>query len=192
MIFPGDDGPISLIGRIDRIDVNERTGEVAVLDYKSSDSAKSPDQVPSSRSGCSTRRWIDFQLPLYRYLVRSLGLPEPVQLGYVRCCTERHRDKTGFAENGPEWWTVEELDGRWMPRPGRERWCAAFVRQEQLLATDRSAAGLVFRIRGHLSRRSIRRRRAASGIDGEEESSPMTLESKTCTCENASRKPHFA
>ena len=93
VIFHADDGPISLVGRIDRIDVNERTGEVAVLDYKSSDSAKSPDQM--HRQGpVADKQWIDFQLPLYRYLVRSLDLPEPVQLGYV--LLPKDIDKTEF------------------------------------------------------------------------------------------------
>jgi len=102
--FPSDDGPISLVGRIDRIDVNERTGEVAVLDYKSSDSAKSPDQM--HRQGpVAAKEWIDLQLPLYRYLVRSLGLPEPVQLGYV--LLPKDIDKTGFAMAE---WTAEELE----------------------------------------------------------------------------------
>jgi ATP-dependent helicase/nuclease subunit B len=101
--FPADDGPISLIGRIDRIDVNERTGEVAVLDYKSSDSAKTPDQV--HRQGpVADKQWIDLQLPLYRYLVQSLGLPEPVQLGYV--LLPKDIDKTGFQM---ALWTAEEL-----------------------------------------------------------------------------------
>lgn len=102
--FDADDGPISLIGRIDRIDVHERTGEVAVLDYKSSDSAKSPDQM--HRQGpVADKQWIDLQLPLYRYLVRSLGLPEPVQLGYV--LLPKDIDKTAFEMAA---WTAEELD----------------------------------------------------------------------------------
>jgi len=103
VIFHADDGPISLIGRIDRIDVNERTGEVAVLDYKSSDSAKSPDQM--HRQGpVADKQWIDLQLPLYRYLVRSLGLAEPVQLGYV--LLPKDIDKTAFEMAA---WTAEEL-----------------------------------------------------------------------------------
>jgi hypothetical protein len=104
VLFEADDGPISLVGRIDRIDVNERTGEVAVLDYKSSDGAKLPDQT--HRQGpTADKQWIDLQLPLYRYLVRSLGLREPVQLGYV--LLPKDIDKSGFeiAE-----WTAEDLE----------------------------------------------------------------------------------
>ncbi|HEX4000145.1 MAG TPA: PD-(D/E)XK nuclease family protein [Pirellulales bacterium] len=104
VMFPADDGPISLIGRIDRIDRNERTGEVAVLDYKSSDSAKSPDKV--HRQGrAPEKEWIDFQLPLYRYLVRSLELPEPVRLGYVILPKDIDRSAIEFAT-----WTPEELE----------------------------------------------------------------------------------
>jgi hypothetical protein len=77
---------------------------VAVLDYKSSDSAKSPDHI--HRQGpVADKEWIDLQLPLYRYLVRSLGLPEPVQLGYV--LLPRDVDKTGFEMAT---WSAEELE----------------------------------------------------------------------------------
>lgn len=96
--------PVSLIGRIDRIDRNERTGEVAVLDYKSSDSAKSPEQV-HRRGPVGDKEWIDLQLPLYRYLVRSLDLPEPAQLGFV--LLPKDIDKVGFEIAA---WTAEELD----------------------------------------------------------------------------------
>lgn len=76
--FTVDDQPFLLRGRIDRIDVNGDTGEIAVLDYKTSDSAKTPDAV-HRRSG----QWVDLQLPLYRHLVTSLGLAQPVRLGYL-------------------------------------------------------------------------------------------------------------
>lgn len=102
--FTTDDGSVNLIGRIDRIDRNERTGEIAVLDYKSADGAKTPDQTHrQGRTGA--KEWIDLQLPLYRYLVRSLGMAEPTQLGYV--LLPKDVDKTAFkiAE-----WTPEELE----------------------------------------------------------------------------------
>jgi RecB family exonuclease len=73
-----DGESLVLRGRIDRIDVNHETGERVILDYKSSDSGKSPEKV-HQRSG----QWVDLQLPLYRHLVRSLGMDGPVRLGYV-------------------------------------------------------------------------------------------------------------
>ncbi len=80
--FIVDGKPIYLRGRIDRIDKNERTGEFAVLDYKSSETAKSPAAVH-----CKQNAWIDLQLPLYRHLAMSLKKDPPmhgeVRLGYI-------------------------------------------------------------------------------------------------------------
>lgn len=91
-------------GRIDRIDRNRRDGRICVLDYKTADAAKPPDQthlapgeeaplpeavIPPdllpARAGKSARRprhWVDLQLPLYRELLRPQYGPD-VQLGYV-------------------------------------------------------------------------------------------------------------
>ncbi len=74
-----DGVPMYLTGRIDRIDVNTKTGERAILDYKTSDAGLHPEQ--SHRKTKST--WLDLQLPLYRHLVRELGIDQPVRLGYV-------------------------------------------------------------------------------------------------------------
>jgi len=73
-----DGEPMVLRGRIDRIDVHRETGQRAILDYKSSDAAKTPEKA-HQRGG----EWVDLQLPLYRHLVRSQGIEGPVQLGYV-------------------------------------------------------------------------------------------------------------
>lgn len=73
-----DGRPFVLRGRIDRIDVQRDTGQRAILDYKSSDTAKTPEKA-HQRGG----EWVDLQLPLYRHLARSLGIEGPVQLGYV-------------------------------------------------------------------------------------------------------------
>ncbi len=98
-----DDRPVYLHGRIDRIDHNEHTGEWAVLDYKSSDTFRLPDEV--HRGGpAADKRWIDLQLPLYRHLVRAMDLPETVRLGYV--LLPKSVDNVGFqlAE-----WSLDEL-----------------------------------------------------------------------------------
>ncbi|MCR9201816.1 MAG: PD-(D/E)XK nuclease family protein [Planctomycetaceae bacterium] len=69
---------VTLAGRVDRIDQHERTGHWRVLDYKTSERADKPESTHRTRG-----EWVDLQLPLYRLLVRSLGLTENVQLGYV-------------------------------------------------------------------------------------------------------------
>jgi RecB family exonuclease len=73
-----DGRPMILRGRIDRIDVHRETGQRAILDYKSSDAAKTPEKAHQRGDD-----WTDLQLPLYRHLARSLGITGPVQLGYV-------------------------------------------------------------------------------------------------------------
>lgn len=70
--------PVVLIGRVDRIDQNINSQQWRVLDYKTSESAEKPE-VTHRRGG----EWIDLQLPLYRLLVRSLGLTDDIRLGYV-------------------------------------------------------------------------------------------------------------
>ncbi len=72
-----------LTGRIDRIDFNPRTGQWAIWDYKTGDTARKPHVAHISKN----RGWIDLQLPLYRHLFRALfpagdGAPTP-SLGYI-------------------------------------------------------------------------------------------------------------
>ena len=74
--------PFTITGRIDRIDVHEKTGERLLLDYKTADSGKSPDQAHRAgpRDGKS---WVDLQLPLYRQLARAMDIDRIVDVGYV-------------------------------------------------------------------------------------------------------------
>jgi RecB family exonuclease len=79
-----DDQPMSLRGRIDRIDVREQNGqlEITILDYKTSDSGASPEEKHRDKEG----NWTDLQLPLYRHLIRAVDdLPETehINLGYI-------------------------------------------------------------------------------------------------------------
>jgi len=76
---------IVISGRIDRIEKNERTGQVRVLDYKTSDTAVSPfdAHLRSLRSDGNPpawariqvegreRVWADLQLPLYRHALAA-------------------------------------------------------------------------------------------------------------------------
>jgi len=73
-----DREPMILHGRIDRIDINESTGEYLVFDYKTSDSPRTPEKTHQDKDG-----WIDLQLPLYRYLTTAMGIEGPIRLGYI-------------------------------------------------------------------------------------------------------------
>jgi RecB family exonuclease len=74
-----DGEPVYLRARIDRVDVHESTGRCVIFDYKTSDSAKTPEQAHRARRS----RWIDLQLPLYRHLAPALDIAGPVELGYI-------------------------------------------------------------------------------------------------------------
>ena len=86
---------ITVSGRIDRIDQHRKTGQIRILDYKTSDRAATPEAVhlgstspeipdyarvsPDSKE----KRWTDLQLPLYRILLPEELLSEgPIQIGY--------------------------------------------------------------------------------------------------------------
>jgi RecB family exonuclease len=79
--FPAGSEPLTLVGRIDRIDFNESQRTLRVLDYKTADEAKTPNQ-----SHRKADKWIDLQLPLYRHLRHAVNLDVPsdctVELGY--------------------------------------------------------------------------------------------------------------
>lgn len=70
--------PLDLHGRIDRIDVNEATGERVIFDNKTSDTAKKPEQT-HLKAG----EWIDLQLPLYRHLAYASEGEGSIRVGYI-------------------------------------------------------------------------------------------------------------
>ena len=77
--FNGQPLPIKLLGRIDRIDYHPETDRWAIWDYKTSDSGTKPVANHfNSRTG-----WSDLQLPLYRHVVRALGIKTEPQVGYI-------------------------------------------------------------------------------------------------------------
>ncbi|MDR0704840.1 MAG: PD-(D/E)XK nuclease family protein [Planctomycetaceae bacterium] len=83
-VFLNIDGQkISLHGRIDRIDREEKTGRLIVLDYKTSDSAAEPEKTHRKKNTDGEFLWIDFQLPLYHYILRQSGYSEEIALGYI-------------------------------------------------------------------------------------------------------------
>ncbi len=102
-----DGEPFGLRGRIDRVDRNERTGEWAVIDYKTGESGDTPKKTHGPRDD---GRWTDLQLPLYRVLVQPLldeagaGRDAVVRLGYVPLA--RRTEATEFAQGD---WDEGEL-----------------------------------------------------------------------------------
>jgi hypothetical protein len=85
---------VALIGRIDRIDFHECDRKMRILDYKTADSAQTPDKTHRQNGD-----WIDLQLPLYRHLLLDARLKLPkavaVELGYFNL--PKQVDKTGIA-----------------------------------------------------------------------------------------------
>jgi len=74
---------IRVFGRIDRLDRHRGTGQIRLLDYKTSDSASTPEKEhlknPSDDTpdyarvvvDGNTRRWLDLQLPLYVFMLAA-------------------------------------------------------------------------------------------------------------------------
>jgi hypothetical protein len=72
-----------------------------IFDYKTSDTAKSPEKAHRKRSG----EWIDLQLPLYRRLVAHLGIEGPVELAYINLPKD-----IAAVGHQPAEWTEDDLD----------------------------------------------------------------------------------
>lgn len=81
--FVVDDSSIVLKGRIDRVEEHEKSGALALLDYKTSEAARSPDnahRVKLGRAKDSGFEWIDLQLPAYYF--SAIAQSHDIQLGY--------------------------------------------------------------------------------------------------------------
>ncbi len=76
------EGTIDLSGRIDRIDRHESSGAYAILDYKTSDAGHPPEKV-HQHGPKAEKRWIDLQLPLYRYIAQAMGIKPITEVGYI-------------------------------------------------------------------------------------------------------------
>ncbi|MEX0702184.1 MAG: PD-(D/E)XK nuclease family protein, partial [Planctomycetales bacterium] len=99
--FDVDGAPMRLRGKIDRIDQNDDSGEWIVFDYKTGESAASPEKTHRRK-----REWIDLQLPLYRHLTRLLdGIGEELKLGYIAIPKGSAGTKHHLAD-----WTRDDLD----------------------------------------------------------------------------------
>jgi hypothetical protein len=104
--FPVDGQGMTLLGRIDRIDWQESSGTLLVLDYKTSDGGDSPERAHRKRDG----QWIDLQLPLYRHLLSRLPLngkaasAASVRLGYFTLPKDMSSASVQVAE-----WSADDL-----------------------------------------------------------------------------------
>ena len=81
------------------------TGELRIIDYKTSESSKPPEATHRAKDADGSLTWTDLQLPLYRVLGASEIYNQKVQLGY--CQLGKQLDKIGFE---PAPWTADEID----------------------------------------------------------------------------------
>jgi len=100
--FTVDGEDIRLTGRIDRIDKHMRTGRIAILDYKTGESAKDPVAAHYSKR---LDVWRDLQLPLYCQLALPLELEELPLLGYVAVGRDPANVQFRLAED----WTEDDI-----------------------------------------------------------------------------------
>jgi ATP-dependent helicase/nuclease subunit B len=88
-------GQMRVRGRIDRVDKHRETGRIRVLDYKTGDSGKAPEEYHLASARAETphyaqvttrgrlKRWTDLQLPLYhRMLEHHESLTDGIETGY--------------------------------------------------------------------------------------------------------------
>jgi RecB family exonuclease len=104
--FDVDGTPVRIRGTIDRIERHVETGAWAVFDYKTSGTAKSPEKVH-----LKGERWVDLQLPLYRWLLPRLpddadagplpGPADPIEVGYISLPRDTGDTRAHIAEWGP-------------------------------------------------------------------------------------------
>ena len=96
--FPVDGENFVVHGKIDRVDQHEHTGQVAVWDYKSSDSGMDPEKAHYAKK---KKEWKNLQLPLYRHLVKEVAAVagadfDNLVMGYVML--PKKLDDVGFKQ----------------------------------------------------------------------------------------------
>lgn len=98
------EGTMGLVGRFDRIDHNEQTGQWAILDYKTHGHLPEKKHLKKNRK-TGREEWVDLQLPLYQWMVPLLKInvpPEEVQLGYFNVSDKDEETKINIATFSPE------------------------------------------------------------------------------------------
>lgn len=102
-----DGRSMELRGKIDRIDFHPERKCWRIIDYKTSESAKSPESVHRVKqevNGVKELRWVDLQLPLYVELARPLGVSGEIELAYFQLPKDLDDVKVVLAE-----WSHNEL-----------------------------------------------------------------------------------
>lgn len=129
-------GPLLLRGRVDRIDYHEAGGRFRVLDYKTSDKAKTATEshykgwkrgkknlvcpeAGFAMAGAAGKepvwfRWVDLQLPLYAWALDQLGakLAWPAPLSLERLEIGYFNLPRAVTETGLALWN--DFDGKWL------------------------------------------------------------------------------
>lgn len=106
--IPGQQ-PMTIHGKIDRIDRNQQTGQWMIIDYKTGESGESPHKshhgVERLSSNCDLP-WQDLQLPLYHYLVKQAmtQIDGEIALGYICLPQQTDGARLKLAQ-----WTDEHL-----------------------------------------------------------------------------------
>lgn len=81
--FPTESGGISVVGRIDRVDVHEGDNKVAILDYKTGDFAVTPEEAHREKGV-----WMNLQLPAYYFALEKDWEGREIELGYIQLSAE--------------------------------------------------------------------------------------------------------
>jgi hypothetical protein len=89
-----DGGPFTLTGRLDRIDYHPERG-YRILDYKTADQKRTPNQTHRGRDANGQPVWRDLQLPLYQVLGRAIHIEGDPALGYFNL--PKQQQDTGIA-----------------------------------------------------------------------------------------------
>ncbi len=115
-----------LKGRLDRIDRNEVSGELVVIDYKVSDGVKNPEK-DHRRGSKENKEWINFQLPLYEHILRQTGEAATIRLAYFTLSKNEKDSGLCFAA----WSECERQDALEAARNiVRQIWASNFSSQE--------------------------------------------------------------
>lgn len=98
-VLPQVDG-LFITGRIDRVDLHPELGWMAI-DYKTAATPLDPEKAHRKRDGS----WINLQLPLYAFLLGSVGLDvDGSNLGFIYLSPSE--EKSGFSMAN---WTAQDL-----------------------------------------------------------------------------------
>lgn len=99
-----DGRTVKLVGRIDRVDYHRATKVWRVIDYKTGGAGKSPNATHYvCRRGSDEITWLDFQLPIYRLLLRQalrLSPEDRIELAYITLPAEGQAAVMTFADPG--------------------------------------------------------------------------------------------